>query len=532
MSLSGLSGNKLFRGALAVLFALAVRESAFAAEFVWPLGNSTTPDAMTTSFGPRINRNRWDFHDGIDLPADLGTPIYATRAATVRRAGCGSLTVGCADPTSPYRSRHVILEMDDPTDPGQRMFVLHLHLSSTVVAAGDVVAQGQLLGAVGDDDASYSHLHFEVRKGNLLQISSVHPLGYMPYPDTANFTAPVLNRFNRLGALMAARLLFDAPSRLEGDLLRVEVDLRSGGTLLEMRIVDFNDKTTVYEGIGDEFVYVNDIGVEGYQKSNMVADGRADLGYGILVRNLPTACDTLAARVVDVSGNVAASAEINVPDQTATDELVDFEDGAMPPAGWRVVTSSSGSGTTVVNDAAAGRRGSRGMLSIDDSTSETSPQRAGIEYPLPTARFEWGAEGWFNPTALGLATGQAVYPLHFLSGAELSVAARIHNMAGSIRAGIIVRNPDGTLTGRNSSATIDRGVWREWRLRVLRIGTRETTAVLYLSDPDETLVEWLRVNWDSRITEPGILRAGIGLSSAGATATMLTDDGRVTEKER
>jgi hypothetical protein len=40
-----------------------------ASNYIWPLSKSTTPDKMNTSFGPRINRNKWDFHDGIDLPA-------------------------------------------------------------------------------------------------------------------------------------------------------------------------------------------------------------------------------------------------------------------------------------------------------------------------------------------------------------------------------------------------------------------------------------------------------------------------------
>jgi murein DD-endopeptidase MepM/ murein hydrolase activator NlpD len=42
---------------------------------------------MNTSFGPRINTNRWDFHDGIDLPAEKGTKVYAMRDGTVRFAG-------------------------------------------------------------------------------------------------------------------------------------------------------------------------------------------------------------------------------------------------------------------------------------------------------------------------------------------------------------------------------------------------------------------------------------------------------------
>ena len=141
---------------------------------------------------------------------------------------------------------------------------------------------------------------------------------------------------------MAARFVFGAASKLEGDLARVEVDLRRGTRVLTTRIVDFDDKHTIVEGKGDHLLYVNDIGVEGYQKSNMVEHHRADLTYGVLVRGIPKQCDALRARAIDVGGHVATSELITVPDQTATDEFVDFEDGQLPPAGWVAVTSAGG----------------------------------------------------------------------------------------------------------------------------------------------------------------------------------------------
>src|SRR5262245_46688969 len=76
--------------------------------FIWPLGKSSdTPDEMNTSFGPRIDADRWDFHDGIDLPARLGTPVHATAGGTVDRAGPADRVFG---------STHVRLKIVDPTD--------------------------------------------------------------------------------------------------------------------------------------------------------------------------------------------------------------------------------------------------------------------------------------------------------------------------------------------------------------------------------------------------------------------------------
>ena len=192
--------------------------------YIWPLSKSTTPDEMNTSFGPRINGNKWDFHDGIDLPAPIGTKVYAMRRGTVHRAGPGVPT----QTPEGIHSRHVVLKVDDPSGDEMYLVYLHLHSIAEGITVGASVTQGQLLGTVGEDDATYPHLHMEFRKGSPAERSSVHPLGYLPYTDTPNFTAPILDRFNRLDTLMAARLRFSASSKLEGDLQRVEVDLMSG----------------------------------------------------------------------------------------------------------------------------------------------------------------------------------------------------------------------------------------------------------------------------------------------------------------
>jgi hypothetical protein len=238
----------------------------------------------------------------------------------------------------------------------------------------------------------------------------------------------------------------------------------------------------------------------------------------------------LLARAIDVAGNVATSELIAVPDQAAVDEFVDFEDGQLPPAGWATVTSAAGSGTSVSIVAAAAHSGMRGLSCTDESTTEASTQRAGIEYPLPSGRFEWRAEGWFNPMALELDNGQSVYVLYFLSGARLCLAARIHNDSHALRAGLVARNADDTLRARNGPSVIALGVWRKWRLELTRLATRETTAVLYL-DEGARMAEQVRLNWDSTEHEPSRLRAGIGFSSVGAAATIWADELRLTESE-
>jgi murein DD-endopeptidase MepM/ murein hydrolase activator NlpD len=57
-----------------------------------------------------------------------------------------------------YSSRHIVLEVDDPNDG--LMYLVHLHLDSIdgTVTPGANVVQGQEIGTVGDDGATYSHL--------------------------------------------------------------------------------------------------------------------------------------------------------------------------------------------------------------------------------------------------------------------------------------------------------------------------------------------------------------------------------------
>jgi len=85
---------------------------------------------------------------------------------------------------------------------------------------------------VGQEDATYPHLHFEFRKGGPEQIRSVHPLHYLPYLDTANFTQRRLDGcdfYRDNGDKRAVRLRFEALDRREGDLQAVDVELQGGG---------------------------------------------------------------------------------------------------------------------------------------------------------------------------------------------------------------------------------------------------------------------------------------------------------------
>ncbi len=131
---------------------------------------------------------------------------------------------------------------------------------------------------------------------------------------------------------------------------------------------------------------------------------------------------------------------------------------------------------------------------------------------------------WFNPEALALKTSQSVLLLRFTDGEHLIAAAHINKGRDKFWAGITVRKPDGTLKSRNSKAEIKLGVWRKWDFHLLRLGTRETTAVLFL-DSEEAL----RLDWDTAGVELLRFRAGIASMPAKASGTILSDDLRLTE---
>lgn len=107
-------------------------------DFLWPARG-----AITSLFGWRRTRH----HDGIDIAAPYGTPIYAARAGRVTFAGWFG-----------GYGRAVIV------DHGDRMTTLYGHASRLLVRTGDEVNAGQEIAKVGSSGLSQGpHLHFEIR---------------------------------------------------------------------------------------------------------------------------------------------------------------------------------------------------------------------------------------------------------------------------------------------------------------------------------------------------------------------------------
>ena len=107
--------------------------------------------SFTSGEGPGSGRG----HEGWDMIAPEGTPIYAAAAGTVTAS---------AESIGGYGVSIMIMSNINGTMVETRYG--HMVYGSRMVQAGDEVSAGQLIGLVGNTGNSYgSHLHFEVRIG-------------------------------------------------------------------------------------------------------------------------------------------------------------------------------------------------------------------------------------------------------------------------------------------------------------------------------------------------------------------------------
>jgi murein DD-endopeptidase MepM/ murein hydrolase activator NlpD len=117
---------------------------------------------FTSGYGIRSDpfRGRAARHQGIDLAAPQGTPIYATADGTVTDAGYNNGGYG-----------NLI-----KVDHGRGIETRYGHLSAILVRDGQRVVRGQQIGRMGSTGRSTgSHLHYEVR----IDGRAVNPIPFM-----------------------------------------------------------------------------------------------------------------------------------------------------------------------------------------------------------------------------------------------------------------------------------------------------------------------------------------------------------------
>ena len=126
---------------------------------IWPLAGW-----LSSTYGRRPDPfdGSTDFHQGLDIAADRGTPVRATADGTVGSAGY----------SGNYGNQVLV-------DHGFGIGTRFGHLSKVVVRAGQPVRRGEIIGYVGATGrATSAHLHYEI----LLNGQPINPLRLLARP--------------------------------------------------------------------------------------------------------------------------------------------------------------------------------------------------------------------------------------------------------------------------------------------------------------------------------------------------------------
>ena len=113
-------------------------------DYIWPVENHYGLSAL---YGSRVHPVTGEVHEhnGIDIIADLGTPVRAVASGTVTKA---EYDWELGD--------YILLTHEDNSG------TLYAQLEECKVQVGDCVTQGQTIGTVGTTGMSTGpHLHFE-----------------------------------------------------------------------------------------------------------------------------------------------------------------------------------------------------------------------------------------------------------------------------------------------------------------------------------------------------------------------------------
>ncbi|TCI21355.1 peptidoglycan DD-metalloendopeptidase family protein [Exiguobacterium sp. SL-9] len=114
---------------------------------------------LSQGYGPASGQFGYTFHNGLDLAANVGTPIYAAAAGTVTTVKSGG----------PY-GKHVFIEHEID---GQKWTTVYAHMHKIEVKKGQTLLQGEGIGQIGNTgNSSGPHLHFEVHQGEYAYSSS------------------------------------------------------------------------------------------------------------------------------------------------------------------------------------------------------------------------------------------------------------------------------------------------------------------------------------------------------------------------
>ena len=204
--------------------------------YQWP----TVDKYITSDFGPRLIDGSWDFHEGIDIRAPVGTEVYAVEGWISHIDG----------------GAYNILRITQDNGMESR----YLHLSSFMVAEGARVNAGQKIALSGETGSQgQPHFHFDFGQ------TGPHPLKYLPYDNT---TEPVITILEPItyenGGIIIVKAATGIKARVDTtedkDLNEVKffVDGEEKFSVSYDPKINCNDTTVNPIGLGDdEFIWSN-----------------------------------------------------------------------------------------------------------------------------------------------------------------------------------------------------------------------------------------------------------------------------------
>jgi hypothetical protein len=142
----------------------------------------------------------------------------------------------------------------------------------------------------------------------------------------------------------------------------------------------------------------------------------------------------------------------------------------------------------------------------------------------------WRLAADIRPADLDMSRGQAIHPLAFLRGPEVVAAACLRKITNDeYAAGVLIRSARGLVRERLdvNEGKVSRDGPLRWEVELLRLGTRQTTAVVRLNG---NVVA--RINGDTRDVEPDGGCVGIVHKHSGLGITLHVDQVLLTEAPR
>ena len=134
----------------------------------WPLKKTRR---VTCAYGVRGPQWMSGWHQGIDIGAPVGDPVYAVADGVVVGVGIWGPNLGRFSPVVHHRFRF------------RSYYCVYAHVSTSYVQIGDKVRLGQHIADVGvEGNSGGPHLHFEAQKTSRWQIGGgVNPRWMLAY---------------------------------------------------------------------------------------------------------------------------------------------------------------------------------------------------------------------------------------------------------------------------------------------------------------------------------------------------------------